>query len=658
MKTKKYYIIICLVAIISLSSVVFQSKFYSSSQSNESGDQSGFFDFIDVEQPRLSSTSNRDIINTILDSKLLEYNNLGYFPQIYEPSLQSTYHALYILDAIGKLNEINPLEIINYIMSHYEESSNRFMDRLAYRYLDTDFSKTYFPLNSILEVNCYAILSLNIFKSLGLIDTKEIIDFIWDCYNPETSGFIGQPYGSGLEDGFKVATVDNTYFAVETLNLLMDDWTGYSSERDDIIQFINDLQYPGGFGWMGGGFQNDDDTFVDTLFPFFEPNLLSSYYCIKTLEIFGMVDSINVADFHQFLDNLYDSKYHYFRISEWDYSANYTNIVATALALELSDITAYVNIDRDGVLSFIKENRNSIGNWDQSTRVEIHELIDTFQIIRSLQNRNEVSQFSVEEKNQIGYATLMYNSYRGYSPLSEDYTSMSYLNTITSSFSLFDRVSDLEIQELYTRIKNSYIDLVDSGISRYFYGYVLDETEICWFRSHPIEYYTLGHKNYIEDISQLNSHESTYYALESMEKLLKLDDFATEFDLMNLVSDIVDTQFLNDSYYENHGGFSPILKYSVDRSDYLNTMIYCEYAFYALRCLEILSNFLSLDIGDLGVDIPALYTYLERNTIETTFDLYFNPSYTSNVETILQNTYYMIYILKMLNLYDKDTDKI
>ena len=612
----------------------------------------------EVKYPKLASLSNNDIINSVFDARVSDYSNLGYFPQLYEPSLQATYYALYILDAIGKLNHINQSEIIDYIVSHYEVSSNRFMDILAYRYLDTDFSKTYFPLNSILEVNCYAILSLKILNRTDLFNKQGIIDFIWDCYNPETSGFIGQPYTAELEDGFRVSTADNTFFAVFTLNLLMDNWVGYSSKIQDIIQFINNLQYPGGLGWMGGGFRNDDNTFVDSLNPFFDPNLISSYYCIKALEIFGMEESINIIDFHQFLDYFYDSNIHYFRISEWDYGVNYTNIVATALGLELSDITSYGNIDRDKVIAFIMGNRNFFGNWDQSTIVKIHELTDTFQILRSLRNSNETSQFSLEEKNQIGNSTLMYSSYEGYSLLSDDYTSMSYLHTTISSFSLFDRVSDLEIQELYTRIKNSYIDFADFGISRYFYGYLLDETEIFWFRSHPIEYYTSGHKNYLKDISQLNSHKSTYFALESLQKLFKLDDFASGFNLMNLVNDIVETQFLNDTYYGNYGGFSPILKYDVDRSEYLNTIIYCEYTFYALRCLEILSNFLTLNITDLGFDITALYTYLNRNTIENTQTLYFNPSYTSDVETILQNTYYMIYILKILNLYDKNTDKI
>ena len=54
----------------------------------------------------------------------------------------------------------------------------------------------------------------------------------------------------------------------------------------------------------------------------------------------------------------------------------------------------------------------------------------------------------------------------------------------------------------------------------------------------------------------------------------------------------------------------------------------------------------------------ALYTYLDRNVIETPSTIYFTPRPSSSIETILQNTYYMIYILKALDLFDKDTGKL
>ncbi|MFX0001727.1 MAG: hypothetical protein ACFE9Q_11280 [Candidatus Hodarchaeota archaeon] len=608
-----------------------------------------------LESPNLSSLSNSDIIKSIFNTKIENYTTLGYFPQIYEPSLRATYYGLYILESLGKLHEINQTEILDYIMSHYNPSTNRFMDTLAYRYLDSDFSLTYFPLSTVLEVNCYAVLSLDILNSTSLIDTDEMIDFIWDCQY--LGGFIGQEYDSDLDAGFKVPTADNAFFAVLTLEVLMDDWSSYSIEKDAIIQFINDLQISGSFPGIKGGFRNDEDLTLDTLNPFFEPSLLSSYYSIKTLEVLGMEYTINNIEFHQFLDNLYSSQYHYFLMSID--GMNYTNIVASALGLELSEITNYLTVSKDEVFEFIMGNRNSYGNWDQSTKYKIHELIDTFQIIRAL--RNNISQFSQEEINQIGNTTLMYTSYGGFALLSEDFTSCRFMNAFVSSLAKFDKLSSLDIQNTYLQLKYSYNDFTDFGISRFFQSILTQDTSVSMgaMRSFPIEYFTTGQKNYIEDISMLNSHESTYHALNSLEKLYKLDDFAGEFDIMSLLNDIVATQFLNESYYNIYGSFSPILKYNdYWSSEIISKRLYFEYTYYAIRSLEIISNQLSLNFTGLGFDVNALYTYLDRNTVETSTILYFSPRYISNVEIILQNTYYMIYILKALNLFNKDIGKI
>ncbi|MFX0138059.1 MAG: hypothetical protein ACFFDN_30735, partial [Candidatus Hodarchaeota archaeon] len=599
------------------------------------------------------SSSNNEIIDSVFNYKVFEYYDHDYFNQICESSLPATYYALYILEALGKLDQINQTEILHYIMSQYEVGSNRFMDALAYRYLDTDFSQFYYPLSTILEVNCYAILSLELLDSLHLIDSQRMIDFIWSCYNPISSGFIGQPYNAGLDDGFKISTMDNTYFAVSALDLLMNDWLGYSTQRDGIIQLVNDLQLP------AGGFLNDQDAGIDTLNPFFDPNLLASYYCVKTLEVFGMEGSIRISDFHQFLDSLYDSNYNYFQISQWDYSVNYTNIVATALGLELSDIINYVSIDRNDLLAFILVNRNSLGNWDQSTTVNHHELIDTFQIIRSLQNSQEISQLSLDDKNQIGNATFYYYHHKGFSPISEEYTSMSLIHDIVSSFDLFDRTSELDIQKIYSEIKDSYIQTFTQPFANSFAGYLIKSSDFVGLRSHPIEYYTTGTKNHINKISQLYSHKSTFLALESLKTLFKLDDFALEFDLMDLVNDIIATQFLNDTYYENYGAFTPLWFYEVNRSEYLSKKIFFEYSYYGIKCLELLTEQLKLgSVTGLGFDTTALYTYVDRNIIETPTTLFFDPSYTNDAETILKNTFYMIYILQALNSYNKDNQKI
>ena len=218
----------------------------------------------EVKYPKLASLSNNDIINSVFDARVSDYSNLGYFPQLYEPSLQATYYALYILDAIGKLNHINQSEIIDYIMSHYDPTNFIFMDTLEYRYLDSDFSRPYYPLSTVLEVNCYAVLSLEILNSLHLINTQGMISFIWDCQY--LGGFIGQRYTEFLDPGFLVPSADNTYYAVKVLDLLMNDWSMETTRKNEIIQFVNGLQINGS-GWMEGGFRNDEDVMVDTLIP-------------------------------------------------------------------------------------------------------------------------------------------------------------------------------------------------------------------------------------------------------------------------------------------------------------------------------------------------------------------------------------------------------
>ena len=114
---------------------------------------------IDDLKPKSSSVNNYETIESIFAQKLADFAQLGYFPQYYEPSLQATYFALYILDAVGLLNQIDQGAVLDYIMSHYNEETQTFMDIYAYRYLDTIFPRMYRPYTSVLEVNCYAILS-------------------------------------------------------------------------------------------------------------------------------------------------------------------------------------------------------------------------------------------------------------------------------------------------------------------------------------------------------------------------------------------------------------------------------------------------------------------------------------------------------------------
>ncbi|MFX0034243.1 MAG: hypothetical protein ACFE9I_01220 [Candidatus Hermodarchaeota archaeon] len=649
MKIRKNIIIIGLIIGFFCYSVIFQKDSYLSYTLNtETPVQAEYPDV-----PLLSTSNNKDHINDIINSKISQYYSQGYFSQLYKPSIQAAYHVLFILHALDKLDGINQSWFVEYIISHYDPESYIFMDELAYRYLNADFSQKYYPLSTVLEINCYAVLSLEILNALDEIDIPEMISFIWSCYNDVSSGFIGQPYDSALEEEFKVATADNTYFAVKTLDLLMDDWVGYATERHDIIQFINDLQLPGGSGWNAGGFVNDLNTRFDSLYPYFDPSLLASYYCLKALQVFGMVGTIRTSDFHQFLNYLYNDDY--FRMSELDYNVNYSNIVATSIGLDLSNITGFTSIDNMALFNFLLSNRNALGNWDGSTTIPHHELIDTFQILRSLYDYQELSQLTLEEKDEIGNSTMYYWYYNGYSSVSEDYTSMNLLHTIVLVFDLYDRMSELNIPSLYTQVKDSYFYTQTQPIANFFSGYLEKSREFLLLRSYPVEYFSY----FVDRIARLSSHKSTFLALDILRTLFKLDDFASQFDLQKLMNDIIATQFLNDSYYESYGGFTFLPYFQESQSEYLSNKIFLENSYYAIKCLELLEKYLDLgELTTLGFDKNALFGFIDRNIIETPTTLYFNPKYTNDLEITLRNTYYMIYLLKTLDMYIKNTNKI
>ena len=206
-----------------------------------------------------SSEEIYDTIDSVFTSKNEDYSTYGFYPQLYEPSLQATYYGLYVLDVVGKLEQINETQIINYIMSTYNTEAHIFMDAYSYRYLDYDFTNwVLYPLTSLLQIHCYAILSLELLNSLALIDVEESKDFIWSCYNNFTSGFIGQPYHSSLEYYAQIATADNT---VQALDMLMGNWAGHTQERDDLISYINSLQISNSLNWDFGGFTNDNESF-------------------------------------------------------------------------------------------------------------------------------------------------------------------------------------------------------------------------------------------------------------------------------------------------------------------------------------------------------------------------------------------------------------
>ncbi len=611
---------------------------------------------IGSESLLLASETNYNNIDSVFAEKLSSYNTYGVYPQLYEPSLQATFYGVATLDNLGKLDQAEKTDIIDYIMEHYNESSGLFMDKYAYRYLDTDFSQIYYPLTSILEVNSYAVLALDRLGALNLVDVNKMVNFIWDCYNPITSGFIGQTYPSALRGYFNISTIDNTYYAIKTLDLLMSDWNSYTLQKNDLISYINSLQITDNYDWRYGGFINDIDANFNSLPGFTEPYLFSSYYSIKSLDIFGMVGSINVNSFHLFLGSIYNSDADFFYSSP---NKNKSNIVASALGLDLSLLTGFTLDDETNLTNFVYTHRNSLGIWDGSTTIQIHELIDTFQIVRSLKDAGKIGTLLSSDVEQLVDTIIeYYGSYQGFSLISMDYITMTLLHTLVSSFDLYERVSELDLLEIYRLISEAY---VYEDIIQYngFYSYSKIGMPGTPFRSFPIEFYSSGHKINNKKIGYELSHRATFEALNSLSKIFKLDDFAHSYDLTKLKDDILDSQFLNSSYPEQHGAFSYIYGYDSWLLDYLSKNIFFEYTYYAIKTLELLVEELNIgDITFLDFDIPALKSYIDTHIVETSEIVYFNPDYTNDITTIIENTYYMIYILKALDLYDLDDQKL
>ncbi|KKM68165.1 hypothetical protein LCGC14_1463590, partial [marine sediment metagenome] len=560
------------------------------------------------------------------------------------------------LDNLGKLDQAEKTDIIDYIMEHYNESSGIFLDKYAYRYLDMDFSQVYYPLSTVLEVNSYSILALERLGALGLIDVNKMINFLWSCYNPVSSGFIGQPYSSALRGYFNISTIDNTYYAIKTLDLLMSDWNSYSQQRNDLVSYINSLQITENYDWRYGGFINDLDANFNSLPGFTEPYLFSSYYSIKSLQIFGMVGSININNFHLFLGSIYNSDADFFYSSP---NKNKSNIVATALGLDLSLLTGFTLDDETNLTNFVYTHRNSLGIWDGSTTIQIHELIDTFQIVRSLKDAGKIGTLLSSDVEQIVDIIIeYYGSYQGFSLIPIDYPTMTLLHTVVSSFDLYEKVSELDLLEIYRLISEAY---VYEDIIQYngFYSYSNIGILRTPFRTFPLEFYSSGLKVYNKEIGYELSHRATFEALDSLRAIFKLDDFSLIYDLLKLKDDILETQFLNTSYPEQHGAFTYIYGYDAWFLDYLSKNIYFEYTYYAIKTLELLVEELNIgDITFLDFDIPALKSYIDTHIVETSEVLYFNPDYTNDITTIIENTYYMIYILKSLDLYDLDDQKL
>ncbi|GAG75226.1 unnamed protein product, partial [marine sediment metagenome] len=109
----------------------------------------------------------------------------------------------------------------------------------------------------------------------------------------------------------------------------------------------------------------------------------------------------------------------------------------------------------------------------------------------------------------------------------------------------------------------------------------------------------------------------------------------------------------------NYGAFLPFSSYNPYPPDSKNDKIFLEYSYYAIKTLKLLTDYIDNgNFSELDFNRIALYSYIFENIVETTSTLYFDPQYTDDPVEILRHTYYMIYILKELELYDLNNEKI
>ncbi|MFX0032557.1 MAG: hypothetical protein ACFE8E_02840 [Candidatus Hodarchaeota archaeon] len=638
---KNKFVVIFLLTLITINIVVFSSV-------NTNGK-----DYDNPEKVSSSSLGYSGLINKIYNKKLEQYGIKGYFPQVYEPSIQATYYALATLAAIGRLDDINTTHFTNYIMSFYNHNESVFVDRYAERWLDANYNREIvYPLASLLEINCYAVLTLEILGSLHLIDSLDMIDFIWDCYNPVIGGFIGMPFDVNLPAYLKDPTMDNTFYAAQVIELL-DNWDLYNIAKNKISEFVSSLQLTmSDPKWFGGFYSSKGN--ISALM-MLEPNLLSAYYNIKTLDILGELNAININNFHSYLNNVYELGTHSFHFSGFQSHTNddELNIVGTALALELAELTSFSGYDKALCIEFVINNKNSWGIWDQSTNIHYHELIDTFQITRSLFNVNGLSVLVESEKNMIVTALDFYFNHGGYALLSEDYTSLRLINYLINSYDIFDRLSDLPISQLYLAIESCY------SIDNNFIGSINMDFNAPMYRSFPLEYFSVGNQRIIYGIERMISQKNMFLALDSLNLISKLNIFELSYGLSGILNNIINSQFLEGNY-TNYGGFLPNPSFKIRASSkYQNECVDFSDAYFAIRALELLANYMQLDnISAFAFDINALNYYILNQINETADEIYFTPRNIRNSELILEYTYYAVYILKTLGTYELDSTKI
>ena len=615
-------------------------------------------DFSQANMKYINSSAsglNQSNINDLLDDRISDYNQYGCFQEYYSPSIRDTYFALYVLDAIGKLHQIDEGKVLQYIMSHYDPVKNEFQDGYSLRFYDLVDSEAYYQ-NSPLLTYCYAVFSLIILDELSALNQDNIKNYIWSCYDPITGGFFG--YHSPINSPQNIPTAENTFFAVELLNAININWNYYLIQRDQIISFLNALQIQSPYNsYTHGGFNNDLEPLVDTVFRY-DPNLRSAFFAITTLNSFGLLDVINIENFLQYIGGLYDSNSGCFYYNYFNKITKIYNIFSTALGMELADIVGYT-YDNMLSINFLLDFRMNGGGWENTQNLGNYELIDTYEVIRYFKRNEKLFNLDALTKEEIYLFVLRFQQIEGFSSLSRDHTSLKVIWNTVSSFDLNYRIPDLNLQELYELIESAHKNYTFGNLGEgTFYGPSTSNLTSVNYRTAPLEYKGTKKHTYSQEIGFLHSVEQIFYALSALDNIYKLDDFSSVNNLTELLEHIIACQFLEPGY-TRYGGFIPDYIYTLYPPENYEDHIYLHYSYFTIKSIEILDTF--LDDGDItnnGIDLDALCTFISRGVMESSQYLYYDPYYTDDFSDILKDTYHMVYVLTAIERYNLDTQKI
>jgi hypothetical protein len=313
------------------------------------------------------------------------------------------------------------------------------------------------------------------------------------------------------------------------------------------------------------------------------------------------------------------------------------------------------DLDFDAIFTFIVRAQNELGIWGHSTDLQGFQLIDTFQIIRSLSKTPFFTNINSESKDTIMNALSIFQYYQGYSFIPKNKMTLPTIYSIIKSFGARERIYDLRTEKILKIIEACY---TTTDYFTGFYGIDNYYNDYHTYRLKPVEFFNIGSHLYTEFTNSILSHKNTYMALQILQDISLLDEFESEIPLISAFNSIIDSQYLNNDS-EFNGAFLLAENYQLLDPKIIPNTIFFENTYYAIQALKLIGNY--YDFGSVkysGFSISALYSYIMRNIVETNEFLYFQPKFTDSSEKIIEYTYYMIDILNDLYLYGLDNLKI